>query len=110
MGMPNRDRGVVVTGIGVVSAIGIGVTAFEENLFAGHSGTALIRSFDASRFRCQIGAEISEIDFLRHLEAKELKLLDRVSLLAVVVADEAIADAGLDLERDRAAMGVIVGT
>src|ERR1700731_365213 len=109
-GVPNRDCGVVVTGLGVVSAIGVGVTAFGENLFAGHSGISLIRSFDASRFRCRIGAEVPHIDFLRHVEAKELKLLDRLSLLAIAAADEAIADAGLDLERDRAALGVIVGT
>jgi 3-oxoacyl-(acyl-carrier-protein) synthase len=109
-GGPNGDRGVVVTGLGVVSAVGVGVTAFGQNLFAGHSGISLIRSFDASRFRCRIGAEIPEIDFSRHLEAKEIKLLDRLSLLTIAAADEAIADAGLDLERDRAALGVIVGT
>jgi 3-oxoacyl-[acyl-carrier-protein] synthase II len=109
-GAPNRDSGVVVTGLGIVSAIGVGVPAFGENLFAGRSGIAPIRSFDASRFRCRIGAEVPEIDFLRHVEAKELKLLDRLSLLAIAAADEAIADAGLDLERDRAALGVIVGT
>jgi 3-oxoacyl-(acyl-carrier-protein) synthase len=110
MGASNRDCGVVVTGLGVVSAIGEDVATFSESLFAGRSGIASIRSFDASRFRCRIGAEVSGIDFSRYVEAKELKLLDRVSLLAIAAADEAIADAGLDLERDRAALGVLVGT
>jgi 3-oxoacyl-(acyl-carrier-protein) synthase len=110
MGVSNRDCGVVVTGLGVVSAIGEDVATFSERLFAGRSGIASIRSFDASRFRCRIGAEVSGIDFSRYVEAKELKLLDRVSLLAIAAADEAIADAGLDLEHDRAALGLIVGT
>jgi 3-oxoacyl-(acyl-carrier-protein) synthase len=110
MGASNRDCGVVVTGLGGVSAIGEDVATFSESLFAGRSGIASIRSFDASRFRCRIGAEVSGIDFSRYVEAKELKLLDRVSLLAIAAADEAIADAGLDLERDRAALGVLVGT
>ncbi len=109
-GGPSHDRGVMVTGLGVVSAIGTDVASFGENLFAGRSGISLVRSFDASRFRCRIGAEVSGIDFSKYVEVKELKLVDRLSLLAIAAADEAIADAGLDLERDRVAMGVIVGT
>lgn len=101
---------VAVTGMGIVSAIGCDARSFGDNLFAGACGIAAIQSFDASRFRCQLGAEAAGLDFASYVEPKQLKQLDRLSLLAIVAADQAIADARLDLERDSAEMGLIVGT
>ncbi len=104
------SRDVIVTGLGAVSAIGGTVADFSSNLFSGRSGVSEIRSFDASRFRSRIGAEIRGSDFSPQVEPKELKLLDRLSLLAIQAADEAINDARLRLEEDRSTLGLIVGT
>jgi 3-oxoacyl-[acyl-carrier-protein] synthase II len=102
-------RKVVVTGIGVISSLGRNVEEFRRNLFAGKSGIKGIESFDASRFRTRIGAEIGAFDFAPYVERKRLHTMDRQSLLAVVASEEAIADAGLNMDADRFDMGVVLG-
>ncbi len=101
---------VAVTGLGVVSALGPDLRSFGERLFAGESGIGLIRAFDASRFRCRIGAELAGADFSALGPARELRHLDRLSLLAIAAADAALADAGLDLAGERERLGLILGT
>jgi len=101
---------VMVTGLGVVSTLGTNLATFRDQLFGGACGIASIRSFDASRFRTRLGAEAGEVDFSAYLTVKEQRQLDRVSMLAVAAADQALAHAGIELERDRADLGLLVGT
>ena len=103
---------VVITGIGVVSPIGIGRDAFWASAVAGRSGIATITHFDASNFPVRIGGEVKQFDpstTLQHFpEATGTR--DRKVFLALAAAAEAIADAGLEPETLRtAAVGVGVG-
>ncbi|HEV8632415.1 MAG TPA: beta-ketoacyl-[acyl-carrier-protein] synthase family protein [Thermoanaerobaculia bacterium] len=93
---PEGRRRVAVTGIGVVSPVGVGREAFWAALLAGKSGIAPVSSFDTSRFKVHLGAEVRDFDatpFCRRLDSGEL---GRASLLAVAAARLALADAGLD--------------
>ena len=91
-------RRVVVTGIGVISPIGIGSETFWQNLLAGKSGVRRIEQFDPGGFRCQIGGEIPPFkigDFVPKHYRKATKVMARDIELAVVAADDAMKDAGL---------------
>lgn len=106
----SRPRRVAITGMGVVSALGNNLGAFREGLYAGRSGVGEISSFDASRFRTRLGAEVRALDVSAYLSAKEERALDRLSLLAIAAADQALAAAGIDTPRDRDELGLLVGT
>ncbi len=101
---------VVVTGMGIVSAIGHNLAEFGNNLFAGKSGVESVKAFDASRFRTQIGAEVGEIDFSSYVERRQLNMMDRLSLLSIVAADQAIGNASLDVNKNIREMGVVLGS
>lgn len=91
-------RRVVVTGIGVISSIGLGVGAFWTNLLAGKIGTRRIAAFDPSGFPCQIGDEALPYkigDFVPKSYRKAAKVMARDIELAVVAADDAFRDSGL---------------
>jgi len=104
-------RRVAVTGLGAISALGIGVPVFWERLVAGASGVGPITLFDSAGFLAQAAAEVPGFDPLAHFEEAECDLLDRFAQFALVAAREACSHAGLDLDdaaRDRA--GVSVGS
>ncbi len=104
-----RSR-VVITGMGVITPLGIGLEAFWSALVAGRSGVRRIQSFDASAFRTQIAGEVLEFDPTEYMEKKEARRMDRYAQFAVAGAGMAIADAGLDLGRvQRERAGVILG-
>jgi 3-oxoacyl-[acyl-carrier-protein] synthase II len=91
-------RRVVVTGIGVVSPIGIGTGSFWSNLLAGQSGVRRIQQFDPSGFACQIAAEVPDYrisEFVPKSYRKATKVMARDIELAVIAADDAMKDAGL---------------
>ncbi len=102
---------VVITGLGVISPIGIGCTDFWKALAGGKNGVGKIARFDASESPCKIDAEVQNFDPLNHLDRKQSRHLDRFGLFAVCAARMALNDAEIDLtkvELDRA--GVIVGS
>lgn len=104
-------RRVAVTGLGAVSALGIGVPAFWDRVAAGASGVGRITRFDPTGYLAQAAAEVPAFDPSRYFDESELALLDRFAQLTLVAADEACRDAHLDLaeaERDRA--GVSFGS
>lgn len=106
--MPKR---VVVTGLGIVSPLGIGVDTFWANLTAGVSGVGRITRFDPEGYTTQIAAEVKDFDPADYFEKKEARRLDRFTQFALVATREALADAGLQLEKaDRDRVGVILGT
>jgi len=101
-------RRVAVTGLGVVSALGVGVPAFRRALREGRHGFAPATFSDPENLRLKIAAEASGYDPAAHFEAKRLQMLDRHAQLAVVAAREAVADSGAMLDRESTA--VVFGT
>ncbi|HEY0833235.1 MAG TPA: beta-ketoacyl-[acyl-carrier-protein] synthase family protein [Azospirillum sp.] len=93
-------RKVVVTGLGVVSPIGVGVPAFREALFAGRPGIGPLTLVPTERLSVKIAAEVRDFVPEAHFEPRRLALLDRISQFAVVAAREAVAMSGLDFSQD----------
>ncbi len=106
-----ESRRVVITGMGALTAIGNTLESFDKALMAGRSGAAPITRFDAERFKTRFACEIKGFDSDDYFDAKEARKMDAYSQYALVVADEAVRDAGLDLERlDKERAGVIWGS
>ena len=104
-------RRVVITGIGVISSIGIGKEAFWEALRQGRSGISPITSFDASRLTTQFAGQVLNFDPLQYIDRKSLRRMDRTSQFAVACAKMAVQDAGIDPRSNgRHRAGVIIGT
>ena len=105
-------RRVVITGLGVASAIGIGKDVFWQALKSGASGVSKITAFDPTAFTTQFAGEIQNFEASQYLDAKRLKRMDRTSQLGVACAKMAVEDAGLDFRQKgfTERTGVIVGT
>ena len=105
-----KPRRVVITGLGALTPIGNSLPAYWEGLLSGTSGAAPITHFDASKFKTQFACELKDFDPLNFMDRKEARKCDRFAQYALVSTDEAIADAGLDFEKeDRDRIGVIWG-
>lgn len=101
---------VVVTGIGALTPIGNGINAYLKGLQEGISGANIITLFDASNFKTQFACELKDFNTGDYMDVREARRLDRFTILAVIAADEAMENSGLDIEKidpDRA--GVIWG-
>ena len=104
-------RRVVVTGLGIVSPVGIGVPEAWQNIVAGKSGIARITRFDPSAYSAQIAGEVKGFDPAKYLSAKEARRFDTFIHFGLASAIEAIKDAGLDFEREsREQVGVCIGS
>ena len=90
-------RRVVVTGVGLVCALGIGTDQVWEKLMAGASGVGPITQFDPAGFDCRIAAEIRDFDPLNWISKKELKKMGRFIQIAVAGADFALSMARLEI-------------
>lgn len=90
---------VVVTGMGALSPIGNTVPEFWEGLKNGISGCDLITNFDASKFKTRFACEVKNFNVENFIDRKEARKLDRYAQFALVAADEAFKDSGLDLEK-----------
>jgi 3-oxoacyl-[acyl-carrier-protein] synthase II len=102
---------VVITGLGVVSPVGTGVSEFWKSLVAGVSGVDYITAFDTSKFEVKIGAEVKDFDPGEYLDRKEIKRMDRVTQFAVAASKMALADAKLTIDTNNAdQIGVIIGS
>ena len=111
--MSRSERRVVVTGMGVMSAVGIGVQATWEGLVAGRSGVTRIDSFVPERVASKIAASVGEFDASHVLDRKELRRADRYTQLGLIAAREALDQAGLPGRLEGAlaeATGIILGT
>ena len=107
--MNPRER-VVITGIGLVTPIGIGKKNFWQNLLDGESGVGAITAFDPSFNRVQIAAEVTDFEPDRWLEYREVQRFDRVGQLAVAAADLALEDYGAADELDRETVATILSS
>ncbi len=106
--MPSRR--VVITGVGIVSPLGLTASATWEGLEAGRSGVGKISRFDPSEFPVRIAAEVPGFDAESIFGRRKARHLDRVSQLALVAAKEAIDQSGLDTAAAGDRAGVLWGT
>ena len=105
------NRRVVVTGIGLVSALGIGTRETWEALLAGQSGVTRITRFDVSGYATQIAAEVKGFDPLAFIEKKEIKKMDLFIQYAIAAAQFAMDDSGLHITDANAPnIGVYIGS
>ena len=104
-------RRVVVTGIGALTPVGNTANDFWQGLVAGKSGAAPITYFDASKFKTQFACELKGFNVENFIDRKEARKLDKFAQYALVVANEAVKDAHLDVEKtDKDRVGVIWGS
>jgi 3-oxoacyl-[acyl-carrier-protein] synthase II len=104
-------RRVVVTGVGLVSPLGIGTEASWQGLLAGRSGAAPITLFDTAQFSVRFAAEVKGFDPLAWVDRKDVKKMDRFIQFAVAAADFALRDSGLAIDAANAnRVGVFVGS
>lgn len=102
---------VAITGIGVISPVGIGKDSFWEALKAGRSGIGPVTRFATDGFPTRIAGEVKGFDPAAYMDKKDIKRMDRFAQYAVAASKMAVADAGLDLEKEeRERIGVVLGT
>ena len=105
------QRRVVVTGVGLISPLGIGTETNWQALIEGRSGVGPITRFDPTGFPCRIAGEVHGFDPADYLEKKEIKKSDTFIHYAIAAADFAVADAGLVVEgSDAERIGVVIGS
>ncbi len=101
-------RRVVITGLGALTPIGLNVSTYWQALLDGVSGADYIKKFDASQFRTRFACELKGFDPAAYIDRRELRKMDSFTQYALVVAEEALQDAGLpQASVDRDQVGVI---
>jgi 3-oxoacyl-[acyl-carrier-protein] synthase II len=104
-------RRVVVTGIGLICAVGNTTEEVWNNLLAGKSGVTRITQFDSMNYACQIAAEVKNFDPLNFVEKKELKKMARFIHLALAASEEAMKCSGLKISpENEERVGVHIGS
>ncbi|MCL6590355.1 MAG: beta-ketoacyl-ACP synthase II [Firmicutes bacterium] len=105
------NRRVVITGIGMVTPLGLTTSENWDAVMAGRSGIGPITHFDTAKFDVKIAAEVKNFDPSRFIEKKEIKKMDRFIHFAIAASEEALADSGLKITKENARrVGVIVGS
>ncbi len=102
--------GVVITGMGCVTPIGIGVAAFAEGLRSGASGVGVLTSMDPAPYKCRVAAEVRGFDPHEYMPHREARSSPRVVQLAVAAARLALQDARLAAFADPTRAGVVIGS
>ena len=106
-----EKRRVVVTGVGLITPVGIGVEESWKGLVEGRSGIRKLTRFDASAFATQIAGEVEGFNPEDYIEPKEIKKMDRFIHLAIAASDMAVKDSGLKITDSNAErVGVIIGS
>jgi 3-oxoacyl-[acyl-carrier-protein] synthase II len=105
------EHRVVLTGLGVVSPIGLGLEEYWAGLKAGRNGVGRVTHFDPSSFRSQMAAEVKDFDPGEWIEKRSAERMDRFTQFAIVAATMALQDSGLDAYAyDGNRAGVIIGS
>ena len=109
-----EKRRVVVTGMGALTPIGLSVDEFWKNLLAGKSGSANVTYFDTSRLDTKFACELKGFDVQNYLDKKSARRMDPFAQYAMVTADMAVQDSGLNPEQmsieDKERTGVVFGS
>jgi len=101
----------VLTGVGLVSALGLDTESTWSGLLEGRSGVGPITHFDASDFSARIAAEVKNIDPLAYVDTKNARKMDLFILYAIAASDVAVADACLSVTKENAErIGVYIGS
>jgi 3-oxoacyl-[acyl-carrier-protein] synthase II len=101
----------VITGLGIVSPVGIGVSQAWQNIVNGKSGIGRITHFDPSLFACQIAGEVKDFDVTQYLPAKDARRMDRFIHFGLVAGMEAFKDSGIEVtEQNAERIGVNIGS
>ncbi|WP_413436584.1 beta-ketoacyl-ACP synthase II [Sulfuriferula sp. GW1] len=104
-------RRVVITGLGIVSPVGIGLQESWGNILAGKSGITRITRFDPTLFACQIAGDVKNFDVGQYLNPKDARRMDVFIQYGMVAAIEAVKDAGLEVTEENAErIGVNIGS
>jgi 3-oxoacyl-[acyl-carrier-protein] synthase II len=104
-------RRVVITGLGIISPVGIGISPVWQNIVAGKSGIAKISHFDASGLASQIAGEVKDFDVTQFLSAKDARRMDKFIHFGLVAGIEAFKDSGLIVsEQNAERIGVNIGS
>lgn len=103
-------RRVVITGLGVVSSIGIGKDEFWKNLIAGKSGISDVTLFDTSDYPVHKGGEVKNFDPTKFIPKNRIKDIARASQFAIAATKLALDDSGLSLKNIKNRIGIILGT
>ena len=104
-------RRVVVTGLGIISPVGIGIAAAWSSIVAGRSGISRITRFDASTYPTRIAGEVKDFDVAKWLSPKEARRFDAFIHFGLAAAIDALKDSGLDLDQEpREQIGVCIGS
>ena len=103
-----RDR--VVTGLGIITAIGESIPTFQKALFNGECGIGPVSLFDTTGFPCEVGAQVKIKDLKEFFGATGIKRVSRCDLLGLIATHEALLDSDLDRERcSQKDIGVVLG-
>jgi 3-oxoacyl-[acyl-carrier-protein] synthase II len=101
-------RRVVITGLGALTPLGNSVEDFWTGLINGVSGAGPITRFDASKFKTRFACEVKNLDMGQYFDRKEIRKYDLYAQFALIAADQAVVDSGMDLEKiDKERVGVI---
>jgi len=102
---------VVVTGIGVLSPIGIGKEEFWQSCVEGRSGIRPIQGFEVGHLRSHLGYQVEDPEYKRYIKPTNLRRMDRISRMVTASVKLAIQDAGLEMaEEDPERIGIMIGT
>ena len=108
---PSSSRRVVVTGVGLVSPLGVGTEATWQGILDGRSGIVRITKFDASDFASQIAGEVPDFDPTRFVDKKDVKKTDAFIQFALAASEFALEDSGFAVTEENASrVGVVIGS
>ena len=105
MRMNIQQRRVVVTGVGLVSPVGVGTDVTWQALLRGKSGIDHISLFDATGFSCRIAGEVKDFNPENFIERKEIKKMGRFIQFALAASEFAMSQAGLDMASGKCGEG-----
>jgi len=111
MAFHGPERRVVITGMGVITPVGLNVQDYWRSLLVGKSGAGPITYFDASMYETKFACEVKGFDPMKHMDRKLAQRTDLFTQFALVATETALADSRLNVEQeDRERIGVIVGS
>ena len=109
--LPESKQRVVITGLGVLSPVGIGKEEYWKALLQGRSGIGPVTRFDPSLFDSKIAGEIKDFAPEQFLDRKEIRRMDRFTQFGVAAAKLAVGDAALEIEKENLEdIGVVIGS
>jgi 3-oxoacyl-[acyl-carrier-protein] synthase II len=112
--MAEKNRRIVVTGIGALTPIGLTVDESWNNMLAGKSGAAPIKGFDASKVETKFACELKDFDVTKYIDKKSARRLDPYAQYAVAASVQAVEDSGLNVdslsEEQKNRIGVVIGS